>query len=114
MTTGPEHPGLAELARQVRDVLGRFEALANKFEATFLTKEFFKLYSDGITRELEHLSQSMVSSTVAEKEHNDQLERRIASLESTLTWVVRLVIAAVIAALLAGIFVTKGKTGGGG
>lgn len=95
-------------------MLGRFEALANKFEATFLTKEFFKLYSDGITRELEHISQSLVASALAEKEHNDQLERRIASLESTLTWVVRLVIAAVIAALLAGIFVTKGKTGGGG
>jgi len=35
-------------------------------------------------------------------------------LESSLTWVVRLVIAAVIAALLAGIFVTKQKAGGGG
>lgn len=115
MTTGQDqHPGLAELARQVRDVLNRFEGLASKFEATFLTKEIFKLYSDGVERELEHFSQALTKAATAEKEHNDQLERRIAALESSVTWVVRLVIAAVIAALLAGIFVTKQKAGGGG
>lgn len=37
------------------------------------------------------------------------LERRVASLESSVTWVVRLVIGAVIAALLALVIVQGGK-----
>lgn len=105
-------PGVGELARQVRDVLGRFESLANKLETQFVSKEIFKLYTDGVTRELEHLSKAADQSVAMEKERNEQLERRISKLESNLTWVVRIVIAAVVVALLAGIGISK--AGGGG
>ena len=105
-------PGVGELSRQVREVLGRFEGLANKLEANFVNKDIFKLYSDGVTRELEHVSKALDMQVQAEKERNDQLEKRISKLEGNVTWVVRIVIAAVIVALLAGIGISK--AGGGG
>lgn len=116
-------PGLGELSRQVREVLARYEAIANKLEANFVNKEIFKLYTDGVTRELEHLSDAAKSQIaalaeadkaqkVAEKERNDRLEQRISKLEGNFTWVVRIVVAAVIVAVLAGVGISK--AGGGG
>ena len=105
-------PGVGELSRQVREVLGRFEGLANKLETNFVNKDIFKLYSDGVTRELEHVSKAIDIQVLAEKERNDQLEKRISKLEGNITWVVRIVIAAIIVALLAAIGISK--AGGGG
>jgi hypothetical protein len=105
-------PGVGELSRQVREVLGRFEGLVNKLEAQFVTKEIFKLYTDQMTRELEHLIKGQDQQVAAEKERNDQLDKRIAKIESNITWIVRLVLAAVVVALLAGIGLSK--AGGGG
>lgn len=105
-------------------MLARFENLANKLDANFINKEIFRLYSDGVTRELEHIVKSLDSKADAEKERDAQLDRRIADVESRLggriteiegniTWVVRVVIGAIILALLAGVgFVAKVKGGG--
>lgn len=121
----PDHqPGLAELARQVQGVLARFEALAGKLEANFLTKEIFRLYSDGVARELEHISKSLDAKAEAEKERDSHLEKRIAdvegslgkrisSVEDNITWVVRIVIGAIILALLAVVGITAKAKGGG-
>jgi hypothetical protein len=121
----PEYgPGLPELSRQVRDVLARFEALANKLEANFINKEIFRLYSDGVTRELEHISRSLDQQVQAEKERNGDLDKRLAvvegnldkrisALEGNITWVVRAVIGAIIIALLAGIGIAAKAKGGG-
>lgn len=128
---GGSNPGLAELSRLVRDVLQRFEGLATKLETQFINKDVFKLYSDGITREIEHLlsrviaaestwSKNLDASVAAERERNDQLdkrnaqlEKRVELLEGNIRWVVRLVIAAVIAFVLAAVGLNA-KAGGGG
>lgn len=118
-------PGLGELSRLVRDVLMRFENLATKLETQFVNKDIFKLYSDGVARELEHLvtrmnatdtstAKALDLSVAAEKERNEQLERRISKLEAHLTWVVRVVAAAVILAVLAAVGIGRIKAGGGG
>jgi hypothetical protein len=107
------NPGLAELSRQVRDVLTRFEVLANKLEANFLSKEIFKLYSDGVTRELEHVSKALDVEVKAEKERNDQLGKRISDIEGNITWLVRVIVAAIVVALIAGLGIAA-KAGGGG
>lgn len=119
------HPGLAELSRLVRDVLQRFESLATKLESQFVNKDIFKLYSDGVARELEHLVSRMNSTdsshakalelaVAAERERNEQLENRISKLESNITWIVRIVVAAVILAVLAAVGIGRVKAGGGG
>jgi hypothetical protein len=105
-------------------VLGRFEGLASKLESQFISKDIFKLYSDGVARELEHLVTRMNSTDIsqakaldiavaAEKERNEQLEKRISKLEANITWIVRIVVAAVIVAVLAAAGF-KAKAGGGG
>jgi len=104
-------PALGELSRQVRDVLTRYEGIANKLETNFVTKEFFKLYTDGLARELEHASRAADRQAAAEKERNDQLDKRVSKLESNITWVVRVVIAAIVVAVLAAIGISR--SGGG-
>lgn len=111
-------PGVGELSRQVREVLTRFEQLVNKLETQFVNKDFFKLYTDGVNRELEHLvkshaelkqdaSKSVDTLERAEKDRNDQLEKRIAQLEGNITWIVRIVIAAIVVAVLAAVGFSK-------
>lgn len=125
-------PGLAELSRLVRDVLNRFESLATKLESQFISKDVFKLYSDSATRELEHLisrlgsaeqawTKNLADAVAAEKERNDnlekrnaQLEKRIELLEGNNRWIVRLIIAAVIAFVLAAVGISTKAAGGGG
>lgn len=130
--SGGTQPGLGELSRLVRDVLQRFETLATKLESQFINKDVFTLYSDGIKRELEHLvsrmnsadqtwTKNLADTVAAERERNDQLEKRnvqlekrIESLEGNIRWVVRLVIAAVIAFVLAAVGISAKAAGGGG
>lgn len=103
-------PGVGELSRQVREVLARFEQLVNKLETQFVTKDFFTLYTGGVTREIEHLADGAKNAEKTEKDRNDVLEKRIANLENNQRWVVRIVLAAVIVALLG--IIGFGKSGG--
>lgn len=105
--TGNQAPTPGELSRQVREVLGRFEALLNKLDTQFVSNAIFKLYSDGVARELEHLVKGQDVMVLAEKDRNDQLEKRISKVEGNITWVVRIVIAAVILAILAALGLSK-------
>ena len=123
--TQPEHnPGLAELSRQVQGVLARFESLANKLEANFINKEIFRLYSDGVARELEHVLKAIDEKVVAEKERDAQLDkrlseidsqlgRRVSDIEGNITWIVRVIIGAIILALIAGLGIAAKAKGGG-
>lgn len=105
--SGNQSPTPGELSRTVRDVLGRFEALANKLDVQFVNKDIFKLYSDGVARELEHLIKG-------QEQRDAQLEQRIQKLENNITWVVRIVIGAVVLAVLAAIGISRIGSGGGG
>lgn len=111
-------PGVGELSRQVREVLARFEQLVNKLETQFVNKDFFRLYTDGVEREIKHLRQaqadlkqdagkSVDTLERAEKDRNDQLEKRIAQLEGNITWIVRIVLAAIVVAVLAAVGFSK-------
>jgi BMFP domain-containing protein YqiC len=105
-------PTSADLARQLQATMGRFESLGNKLEAQFINKDMFALHMDAIRRELEILHKANEQMLLAEKERNDRLATRIDQLEGNFTWIVRIIIAAVVVAVLAGIGISK--AGGGG
>jgi CHASE3 domain sensor protein len=85
--------------------------LVTKLETQFVTRDFFTLHSDGVKSEQGHLRASVDQLEKAEKERNDQLERRIKQLEDNQKWIVRLVLAAVIVAVLAAVGFSKSAGG---
>lgn len=84
---------LGEVARRLDDVFNRFETMANDLPKSFVTKDLYEAYKE-----------------VAKAEHNALLiqmgsqTQRIAELEDDKKWLWRLVVGAVILALLGLLF----------
>lgn len=80
---------LGEIASRLDDVFRRFEALANDLPKTFINKELFAAYKD------------LIDAKDAANDLKVQgLERRIEDLEDDKKWLYRLIISAVILAVL--------------
>lgn len=128
--------GVAELARQVRDVLVRFQSLAERLDNTYLTKELFNLYKqlvdqtlNNIEKELEKLAsaadveelkknkadKSEISTwtdrvkSKADQSDLNSIDKRVSGVEDNLKWAVRLVLGLVILAIVGVVVATGGK-----
>lgn len=108
-----QYPGIAELARQVRDVLVRFETLGARLETQFVRADIFQLWLQSFQQDLKDLT------ATKEKEHKelaerdkserDHLTKRVSDLEDNIKWVVRLVIGFILLGILgAALTFTKG------
>lgn len=100
-----------ELARQVQEVLARFQGLAGRLDTSYVTKEVFDLYRRSIEQSLKSIQDSCaaVERDKAEKLAQDDAIRRIANLEDSLKWIVRLVLALIVVAVV-GLVITTGGT----
>ena len=114
-----------ELARQVREVLIRFQGLADRLDNAYLTKETFSLYKDLVDRTLKQLedasanldrdkAEKTVTDSLSHRVDNradkgavESLERRVSNIEDNNKWLVRLVLGVVILAVI-GLVVTTG------
>lgn len=102
--TGEGSPGLGELARQVRDVLVRFETLGARLEQQFVRVDIFQLSQKS-------LEQDIRDAETKSSKDNERLSERVRSLEDNLKWVVRLLVSFVLLGVL-GMAFTFGKGGG--
>lgn len=126
--------GIGELSRQVRDVLTRFEVLANRLDHSYVRVDNFTLYKDLVKQSISTLELSVKSlqNTAAalaraeelantKKELEDKadhgevvaLSDRVKKLEDDKTWLIRLVGAFIILGVLGAIFVAQSATGAG-
>lgn len=112
MASSEHDVGVAELARQVRDVLARFQALADRLDNAYTTKEMFSLYKILVDQSLKSLQDKVVEldRDKAEKMTTGTLDQRVANLEDNQKWVVRLLVSLIIVAVVSLVVVT----GGGG
>jgi len=82
-------PMLGEVARRLDDVFKRFEQLANDLPKTFVSKELYDAYRETATAQQDQLKIVI-----------DNQSKRIEDLEDDKKWLWRLVVGAVIMALL--------------
>jgi hypothetical protein len=87
--TGPADPTLGEVARRLDDVLSRFEKLAGDLPRTFVSRDLFDSYKET----------TAAKNDLMESEHRD-LARRINELEDDKKWLYRLIVGAVILAIV--------------
>lgn len=80
---------LGEVARRLDDVFKRYEQIANELPKTFVTKDLFEARVEVILAQIEAKTSSHIV-----------LEKRIADLEDDKKWLYRLIIGAIILALL--------------
>jgi hypothetical protein len=107
----PEHEiGVAELSRQVRDVLARFQTLADRLENTYTTKEMFSLYKILVDQAIKTLQDKVIEldRDKAEKSVETSLAQRIANLEDNQKWIARLIVSLIIVAVVGTVIVTGG------
>lgn len=106
--TPPGDISVAELSRQVRDVLLRFQGLADRLDTTYATKETFMLYQELVNQALAGLQDKYASleRDKTEKTFSDGIERRLAAIEDNQKWLTRLVLALVVTAIVAGVLVS--------
>lgn len=101
---------VSELSRQLRDVLVRFEGLVRRVEDKFVTKEVFDLRVSATDKKGEEL-QSDINTKVSQNDF-DNLTQRVKELEEGRTWLNRLVIGAIITALIGLFFALVVSVGG--
>lgn len=103
-----------ELSRQLAAVLQRFEALANRLNETYVTRQVWDLASQNTKSSLEQLDrdiEKLASKESVEKKADvteiknlknqiDALEIRVKKQEENVTWLVRTILAFVILAIL--------------
>lgn len=87
MTAGEQ--SLGEIARRLDEVFQRYEHIANSLPATFVSREAFDSYKELVRAEKTVLTVQI-----------EGYERRISELEDDKKWLWRLVVGAVILALL--------------
>lgn len=121
-----DQPSVGELSRQVREVLLRFQSLAERLDHSYMSKEVFDLWQrliDGKVLQVgekcsETLSiadkkadQDDLLSLKAEKANASELNalnERVKSLEDNQKWVVRLVLGLILVAVVSAVLVTSG------
>ena len=91
---------LGEVARRLDEVFSRYEKIANDLPLRFVSRDVYDGY-----RELAAARESAMGQRVA------SLEKRIDNLESDKTWLYRLIVGAVILALVALVLGTTHATG---
>jgi hypothetical protein len=99
-----------ELGRQVRDVLARFQSLADRLDTAYTTKEMFSLYKILVDQALSTLQEkvSELDRDKSESSTYSALEKRIHDLEDNQKWIVRLIVSLVVVALVGGVIITGG------
>lgn len=80
---------LGEVARRLDEVMTRYEQIANDLPKTFVSRELFDSYKDLVKTQQESSKVVM-----------DAYEKRIGDLEDDKKWLYRLIVGAVILALL--------------
>lgn len=114
---------VGEISRQMKDVLQRFEALINKIDSTFVSRVVWELYTLGLNQQLADIKQDIGEKAATadtatlhaeldkrvSKTAYDALEKRVANMEATQTWITRLVGAFIIIGILGVVFVTGSK-----
>ena len=102
---------VAELSRQVRDVLLRFQGLTERLENQFIRKDIFEFYEKSIKSSIESINaliKDLDDSKIASVEHRALVER-VAQLEDDKKWLVRLILGCIILAVLGVAFAAGGK-----
>lgn len=103
--------GLGELARRVQEVYARFESIAARIETAYVTKEVFDLNLKLFDNKLDSLKQLHTEEINGVVSENEDLSRRIKELEDDKTWLIRLVIGAIILAFLGAGFAASKAVG---
>lgn len=107
----PEHEiGTSELSRQVRDVLARFQLLADRLDTAYTTKEMFSLYKILVDQSLKSLQDKVaeLDRDKAEAVNHTALDKRVAKLEDNQTWITRLIVSLIVIAIVGTVIVTGG------
>lgn len=89
LVTGEETPGLGEVARRLDEVFSRLEKLVNDMPRTFVNRDLFDAY-----KELVSARDTTLQTTITAQGD------RIKSLEDDKTWLYRLIVGAVVLALV--------------
>lgn len=111
-----------ELSRQVAGVLLRFEHLATRLDESYVPKQLYELYRQGVDKALAELEASVRtfatkealgekvdrSELAAVQQEVTRLESRVKSLENNLQWIVRIVLTFVVVGVLGAVFVSAG------
>jgi hypothetical protein len=102
--------GVHELARQVRDVLTRFQLLAERLDNTYTTKEMFSLYKTLVDQSLTTLQDKLntLEKDKLETSVGTDIARRLTKIEENQTWLVRLLVSLIIVAVVGTVLVTGG------
>jgi hypothetical protein len=102
-----------ELARRVGDALRQLEVLVKRVEDQYVRKEVLELYKETIDQAVQMQKDRVtgVREDLTKKLDKDDLlplERRVAELEDTYKWAVRIVLLFVITGVLGAVFVAGG------
>lgn len=95
MTPPSQQQNLGEVARRLDDVFNRYEQIANDLPKTFVSKDLFEAYKDLAKAQADALKVQM-----------DVQEKRIHELEDDKKWLYRLIVGAVILAVIGLVFAT--------
>lgn len=90
---------LGEVARRLDDVFRQYESIANSLATSFVTKELFGAYKDLVVTS-DQIYQNQITA----------LNARVAELEDDKKWLYRLIVGAVVLALIAVVIGTNALT----
>lgn len=123
---GDDPIGIGELSRQVRDVLLRFQTLAERLDQSYMSKEVFDLWQRLVNGEMSQLQTKLTEAIETAKKKADaddyaalrlekanlhdvtSIDNRVKSLEDNQKWVVRLVLGLILVAIVSAVLVTSG------
>lgn len=88
-----DSPALPEVARRLNEVFGRYEQIANELPKTFVSKELFEAKQEVM---LARIDAAMAQHVV--------LQKQVEALEDDKKWLYRLIIGAVVLAVLGLLF----------
>lgn len=108
-----EDISVGELSRQVAQVLTRFERLATRLDESYVSRQLYELYVASANANITDLKADKVekSELIIVTASVTAIELRVKSLENNLQWIVRLVVAFVVTAILGAVFVASGLHG---
>jgi len=105
----PDDYTVGELARAVASAVSRIETIAARLEGgQFVGKNEFELTKENFTLTTENLRQAIerIEKSTASTQEAGELDKRIEQLEDTNKWIIRLVGAFIILAVLGYVFST--------
>lgn len=102
-TDGDDGVSVGELSRQVKDVLIRFQALAERLDTSYVSREVYDLTQKLVDKSLKSLETGKADSSLV-----SDLEKRVSSLEDDRKWLVRLVLGFIVLGILGVVYVASG------